>query len=137
MTTRKTLTFVLMDPPFESARTTTALRLIDIAVRRGHNVNVFAYEGAVSLAFARQAPHANAVHGRDVAEEDHPLTAGLDRGAARRGARARPQARVDELRPVRGRTRRREAIDGPRAAARPTSRASSRSPTTRSSSRRD
>jgi len=27
----------------------------------------------VSLAFAKQTPHANAVHGRDAAEEDHPL----------------------------------------------------------------
>jgi tRNA 2-thiouridine synthesizing protein D len=41
-------------------------------VRRGYDVNVFAYEGAVNVAFAKQAPHANAVHGRDVAEEDHP-----------------------------------------------------------------
>ena len=69
----KTLTFALMDPPFENARSTTALRLIDIAVRRGHNVNVFAYEGAVCLPFAKQAPHANAVHGRSVEEENHPL----------------------------------------------------------------
>lgn len=71
MAEKKTLTFVLMDPPYETARSTTALRLVDIAVRRGHHVNVFAYEGAVALGFARQAPHANAVHGRDVAEEDH------------------------------------------------------------------
>ena len=69
----KTLTFALMDPPFENARSTTALRLIDIAVRRGLNVNVFAYEGAVYLPFAKQAPHANAVHGRSVEEENHPL----------------------------------------------------------------
>jgi tRNA 2-thiouridine synthesizing protein D len=72
MAARKTLTFALMDAPYESARSTTALRLIDLAVRRGHDVNVFAYEGAVSLAFAKQAPHPNAVHGRDVAEENHP-----------------------------------------------------------------
>lgn len=72
MPERKTLTFVLMDPPYENERSTTALRLVDLAVRRGHNVNVFAYEGAVSLPFARQAPHPNAVHGRDVAQEDHP-----------------------------------------------------------------
>jgi len=72
MADRKTLTFTIMDAPYESARSTTALRLIDLAVRRGHNVNVFAYEGAVSLPFARQAPHANAVHGRDITEEDHP-----------------------------------------------------------------
>ena len=72
MADKKTLTFALMDPPYENARTTTALRLVDIAVRRGYDVNVFAYEGAVNVAFAKQAPHANAVHGRDVAEEDHP-----------------------------------------------------------------
>jgi tRNA 2-thiouridine synthesizing protein D len=72
MADKKTLTFALMDPPYENARTTTALRLIDIALRRGYDVNVFAYEGAVNVAFAKQAPHANAVHGRDVAEEDHP-----------------------------------------------------------------
>lgn len=66
------LTLVLMDAPYESARSTTALRIVDAALRRGHHVNVFAYEGAVGLPFARQVPHANAVHGRDVAEEDHP-----------------------------------------------------------------
>ena len=71
---RKTLlTFALMDPPFESARTATALRLIDAAVARGFDVNVFAYEGAVGLPFAAQAKHPNAVHGHDVEEEDHPL----------------------------------------------------------------
>ena len=73
---RKTLTFVLNDPPYESARSTTALRLIDHAIKGGHNVNVFAYEGAAALAFARQTPHPNAVHGRDLAAEDHPTTSG-------------------------------------------------------------
>ncbi|WP_333844319.1 DsrE/DsrF/TusD sulfur relay family protein [Pelomicrobium sp.] len=73
MATRKTLTFALMDPPYESARSTTALRLIAIAARRGYQINVFAYEGAVCLPFAKQTPHANAVHGRDVEEENHPL----------------------------------------------------------------
>jgi tRNA 2-thiouridine synthesizing protein D len=68
----KTLTFALMDPPYENARSTTALRLIDAALKRGHNVNVFAYEGAVNLAFAKQVQHPNAVHGRDAAQEDHP-----------------------------------------------------------------
>ncbi len=72
MAERKTLTFAIMDAPYESARSTTALRLIDLAARRGYHVNVFAYEGAVSVPFAKQAPHPNAVHGRDVAEEDHP-----------------------------------------------------------------
>jgi tRNA 2-thiouridine synthesizing protein D len=70
---KKSLTFVLMDAPYENARTVTAMRLIDLAVRRGHDVTVFAYEGAVSLAFAKQVKHANAVHGRSVEEEDHPL----------------------------------------------------------------
>ncbi len=70
---RTTVTLAIMDPPYESARTTTALRLIDAALGRGWNVNVFAYEGAVALPFSLQAPHANAVHGRDVDEEDHPL----------------------------------------------------------------
>ena len=73
MADKKTLTFVLMDAPYENQRTTTALRLVDAAVRRGHDVNVFAYEGAVALAFARQAQHPNAVHGRDAVQEDHPL----------------------------------------------------------------
>ena len=73
MPDKKTLTFALMDAPYESARTTTALRLIDIAVRRGYAVNVFAYEGAVLLPFARQQPHPNAVHGRTVEEEHHLL----------------------------------------------------------------
>lgn len=68
-----TLCFVLMDAPFESARTTTAMRLLDIAARRGYRINVFAYEGAVGLPFVHQAAHPNAVHGRDVHEEDHPL----------------------------------------------------------------
>lgn len=83
-----TLTLVIMDPPFESARTTTALRIIDAAIERGFDVNVFAYEGAVALPFALQKPHANAVHGRDVEEEDHPLprewiAALLERASAR------------------------------------------------------
>ena len=73
MADKKTLTFALMDAPFEDARSTTALRLMDIAARRGYNINVFAYEGAVYLPFAQQAAHPNAVHGHDVEEEDHPL----------------------------------------------------------------
>jgi tRNA 2-thiouridine synthesizing protein D len=69
----KTLTFVLMDAPFEASRTATALRVIDESIRRGLNVNIFAYEGAVLLPFRHQQPHPNLVHGRDVGEEDHPL----------------------------------------------------------------
>lgn len=67
------LTFLIMDGPYENERTVTALRLVDTALKKGHDVTVFAYEGAVSLTFAKQAPHANPVHGRDLAQEDHPL----------------------------------------------------------------
>ena len=69
-----TFAIALMDPPFESARSTTALRLIDAALRRGHDVNVFAYEGAVSLTMKDQAPHANPVKGTTVEQEEHPTT---------------------------------------------------------------
>lgn len=69
----KTLTFAFMDPPFENERTITFFRLLDSALEKNANVRVFAYEGAVALAFARQQPHGNAVHGRDAAEENHPL----------------------------------------------------------------
>lgn len=74
MADKKTLTFALMDPPYESARSTTAFRLMDIAARRGYDINVFAYEGAVCLPFAQQQAHPNAVHGREAADENHPLT---------------------------------------------------------------
>ncbi len=87
----KTLTLALMDAPFENPRSTTALRLIDVAVKRGYNVNVFAYEGAVYLPLAKQAAHANAVHGRSVEEENHPLPRvwiqALMREAAAHGAK--------------------------------------------------
>ncbi|HZF16855.1 MAG TPA: DsrE family protein [Steroidobacteraceae bacterium] len=72
MTTPATLSFLLMDAPYEQSRTATAFRLIDAALRRGHGVRVFAYEGAVSLAMTAQKPHANAIHGRTVEEEAHP-----------------------------------------------------------------
>jgi tRNA 2-thiouridine synthesizing protein D len=90
MADRKTLTFALMDGPYESARSTTALRLISLAARRGYNVNVFAYEGAVGIPFNKQAQHPNAVHGRDVAEENHPnpkawVTAAIEEAASHGG----------------------------------------------------
>ena len=67
-----TLTIGLMDPPYESSNTVTGLRLIDAALRKGHHVNVFLYEGAVALGFADQKPHANPVKGKTVEEFDHP-----------------------------------------------------------------
>ena len=69
------LTIALMDSPYESATTTTATRIIDAAVKKGHSVNVFAYEGAVSLTIKEQKPHPNPVKGTSVEEQDHPTTA--------------------------------------------------------------
>jgi tRNA 2-thiouridine synthesizing protein D len=71
--TKKRITISLMDGPFEQARTVTAFRLLDLAAERGYDATVFAYEGAVQLSFAGQTKHANAVHGHDLEEEDHPL----------------------------------------------------------------
>ncbi|HLF84268.1 MAG TPA: DsrE family protein [Blastocatellia bacterium] len=70
----KRLTLALMDPPYESANSTTAFRIIASALKKGIHVNVFAYEGAVFLPFKDQAPHANPVKGTTVEEEDHPTT---------------------------------------------------------------
>jgi tRNA 2-thiouridine synthesizing protein D len=72
--TEKRLTLALMDPPYESANSTTALRIISAALQKGIYVNVFAYEGAVCLPLKDQAPHANPVKGTTVEEEDHPTT---------------------------------------------------------------
>lgn len=74
MNQRKHLTFAFMDPPFENERTVTFFRLLDAALEEGTDVSVFAYEGAVSLAFAKQVPHGNAIHDRDAEEEAHPLS---------------------------------------------------------------
>lgn len=68
------LTIALMDSPYESGTTTTAMRIVDAAVRKGHTVNVFAYEGAVSLTMKEQKPHPNPVKGTSVEEQDHPTT---------------------------------------------------------------
>ena len=71
---KKTFTIALMDPPYESENLTTAFRILDAIARRGHNINVFAYEGASALAFTKQAAHPNPVHGKNLAEENHPTT---------------------------------------------------------------
>jgi len=67
-----TITIGVMDPPYESANTPTAFRLVDAALRKGHNVNVFCYEGATALGFAGQKQHPNPVHGATLEAEDHP-----------------------------------------------------------------
>lgn len=74
MSDKKTLTFMIMDPPYESSNTFTVFRMIESALDRGHNVNVFAFEGAVSLSLAAQKPHPNPVHQTSADEENHPLT---------------------------------------------------------------
>jgi tRNA 2-thiouridine synthesizing protein D len=70
----KKLTVALMDPPYESANSTTAMRILVAALNMGIHVNVFAYEGAVCLALKDQSPHANPVKGTTVEEEEHPTT---------------------------------------------------------------
>ena len=75
--TEKKLTLALMDPPYESANSTTALRIISAALQKGIHINVFAYEGAVCLPLKDQAPHANPVKGTTVEEEEHPTTRAL------------------------------------------------------------
>jgi tRNA 2-thiouridine synthesizing protein D len=91
MNAGKSLTFLLMDAPYEQARTATAFRLIDAALRMDFGVHVFAYEGAVSLPVTQQKPHANAIHGRSVEEEAHPTphvwVSALMQLAQQRGAR--------------------------------------------------
>lgn len=69
MSDRPTLAFALMDAPYESTRTTTALRLLAIAADRGCHIKVFAYEGAVMLPFARQLPHADPMHSSRTTDE--------------------------------------------------------------------
>ncbi|MGH7334250.1 MAG: DsrE family protein [Candidatus Rokuibacteriota bacterium] len=72
-----TLTVAIMDAPYEAAASTTAFRIMAAALGKGINVNVFAYEGAVSLTMKEQAPHANPVKGTSVEEESHPTTKDL------------------------------------------------------------
>lgn len=90
---KKSLTFALMDPPYESENLTTAFRILDAAARRGHDITVFAYEGAAALAFAKQAPHPNPVHGKNLAEENHPTT--KDQVAALLALGASKGAKID------------------------------------------
>jgi tRNA 2-thiouridine synthesizing protein D len=75
-----TLTIALMDAPYEAAASTTAFRIIAAALDQGVHVNVFAYEGAVSLTQKDQLPHANPVKGTTVEQEEHPTTKDLVAG---------------------------------------------------------
>jgi tRNA 2-thiouridine synthesizing protein D len=44
----KTLTIAILDAPCESANTATAFRILEAALQKGMNVNVFAREGVLS-----------------------------------------------------------------------------------------
>jgi len=68
-------------------------RILDAAAKRGHDINVFAYEGAAALAFTRQSPHPNPVHGKNLAEENHPTT--KDQVAALLAEAAKNGGKVD------------------------------------------
>ena len=82
----KVLTILLMDPPYESETTTTAFRIISEAQKKGVKVNVFAYEGAVSLTVGTQKPHANAPKGcADVKVQNHPTTKAWVEGLLAKG----------------------------------------------------
>ncbi|MBI2840183.1 MAG: DsrE family protein [Acidobacteria bacterium] len=70
----KNLTMLVMDAPYESANSTTALRIVQSALHKGHNVHVFAYEGAVTLTLKSQQPHANPAKGTTAEQEQHPTT---------------------------------------------------------------
>jgi len=89
---QKTLTIAIMDPPYESENSTTALRIVHEALAQGHHVTVFAYEGAVNQTMKAQKPHPNPAHGTTVEEEQHPTTkdwvAGLFEFAKAKGAQS-------------------------------------------------
>ena len=74
MREKKSLSLLIMDPPYESSNTITAFRIIESALRKGIDVNVFAFEGAVSLSFAAQKSHPNPVKDTSAADEKHPMT---------------------------------------------------------------
>ena len=86
----KSLNIMLMDPPYESSNTMTAFRIIESALKKGHNVTTFCFEGSVMLSFAGQKAHPNPVKGTSADEEKHPLTkdfvAGLFNTAKESGA---------------------------------------------------
>jgi tRNA 2-thiouridine synthesizing protein D len=70
----KTLTLALMDPPYETETSTTALRIVHAALEEGNHVMIFAYEGAVNLTMKAQKAHENPVKGTSAADEQHPTT---------------------------------------------------------------
>ena len=90
MSERTSLSLLVMDPPYESSNTMTALRIVESALKKGIDVKVFAFEGAVNLSFAAQKAHPNPVKETSAEEENHPLTkdfvSGLFRAAKEAGS---------------------------------------------------
>jgi tRNA 2-thiouridine synthesizing protein D len=80
MTSGKTLMVAIMDIPYESADSTTALHIIHAALEEGHNVRVFAMEGAVNLTAKTPRPPANSV--KETSGEEEQQTATKDRAAS-------------------------------------------------------
>ena len=80
MTTRKTLMVAIMDIPYESADSTTALHIIHAALKDGHNVRVFAMEGTANLTAKAPQPPANSV--KETSMEEERQTATKDRAAS-------------------------------------------------------
>lgn len=69
------MTIAFMEPPYESATSTTAFRIMSEAQKKGIKVNVFAYEGAVASSMNTQKQHANVQKGcADPKDNDHPTT---------------------------------------------------------------
>ena len=90
-----TITIALMDPPYEAETTTTAMRIMDAAVRKGHQVNVFAYEGAVNLTMKDQEAHPNPVKGTTAEEEDIPPAEGTLLQSTPSNPPMRPRKRLE------------------------------------------
>jgi hypothetical protein len=90
--TSKTLTFALMDAPYESENLTTAFRMLDIAARRGFEIKVFGTR-------ARRPSRSRGKRRTRIREPSD------DEGSGRRAPRVRGgegrQGRLGELRNVR------------------------------------
>src|SRR5262249_20665067 len=86
-----TIALLFMDPPHESATATTVLRIVDAAIRKGHNVKVMAYPGVVATSSAVVALREAAV-ARSVELE-------WMRCAAFEGARGLAETEVADTRP--------------------------------------
>ena len=74
MTSGRTLVVTIMDFPYESADPTTALHIIREALKEGHNVKVFAYEGAINLTTKTQQFSGGQVKEASVEEERQTAT---------------------------------------------------------------